>query len=137
MTMSTNITGSIPIGPIVSKSIDSQIHVSLPDAAATAEKSVGTGAHSVLARLGIVNGFLAYMIWIADRNSNIDYVTVDVGIGKVLSMHQVSTTDFIREAANMGPTMMMVPGMGLMMGPMMMMGDVMMNEPESYGHSFP
>ena len=31
----------------------------------------------------------------------------------------------------MGPTMMMVPRIGMMIGP------VMMNEPESYGNSFP
>jgi hypothetical protein len=31
----------------------------------------------------------------------------------------------------MGPIMMVIPGMGMMIGP------VMMNEPESYGNSFP
>jgi hypothetical protein len=41
--------------------------------------------------------------------------------------------DMIRDGAvmtAMSPTMMMIPGMGMMMGP------VMMNEPESYGNSF-
>jgi hypothetical protein len=36
-----------------------------------------------------------------------------------------------------GPTMVMLPGIGMMMGPIMMMGNEMMNEPESYANSFP
>jgi hypothetical protein len=70
---------------------------------------------------------------------NLHYVTVDVGNGKVLSSHQLSMMEMIRDGAvmtAMSPTMMMIPGMGMMMGSVMMMGPVMMNEPESYGNSF-
>jgi hypothetical protein len=136
----SNITGSIPIVSTISKATASQIHVSLPNATATAEKSVGTNAHAVLARLGIVHGFLVYPILVTDIHSNLHYVTVDVGNGKVLSSRQLSMMDMIRDGAvmtAMSPTMMMIPGMGMMIGPVMMMGPVMMNEPESYGNSFP
>ena len=65
-----NITGSIPIVSTISKSTASQIHISLPNATATAEKSVGTNAHAVLARLGILHGFLVYTILVTDSDSN-------------------------------------------------------------------
>ena len=136
----SNITGSIPIVSTISKVTASQIHISLPNATATAEKSVGTNAHAVLARIGIVHGFLVYTILVTDSHSNFHYITVDVGNGKVLSSHQLSMMDMIRDGAvmtAMSPTMMMIPGMGMMMGPVIMMGPVMMNEPESYGNSFP
>jgi len=63
-----NITGSIPIVPTLSKATASQIHISLPNDTAIAEKSVGTNGHPVLARLGTVHGFLVYTI--TDTNSN-------------------------------------------------------------------
>ena len=66
----SNITGSIPIVSTISKVTASQIHISLPNATATAEKSVGTNAHAVLARLGIVHGFLVYTILVTDSHSN-------------------------------------------------------------------
>jgi hypothetical protein len=135
-----NITGSIPIVSTISKATASQIHISLPNATATAEKSVGTNAHAIIAHLGIVNGFLVYTILLTDTNSNFHYVTVDVGNGKVLSSNQLSMMAMMRGGAMimaMGPAMMMVPGMGVMIGPVMMMGPVMMNEPQSYGNSFP
>jgi hypothetical protein len=65
-----NITGSIPIVATISKATASQIHIGLPNATATAEKSVGTNAHAVIAHLGIVNGFLVYTILLTDSNSN-------------------------------------------------------------------
>jgi hypothetical protein len=77
---------------------------------------------------------------VTDSHSNFHYIAVDVGDGKVLSSHQLSMMDMIRDGAvmtAMSPTMMMIPGMGMMMGPVIMMGPVMMNEPESYGNSFP
>jgi hypothetical protein len=65
-----NITGSIPIVSTISKSTASQIHTSLPNATAIAEKSVGINALAVLARLGIVHGFLVYTILVTDSDSN-------------------------------------------------------------------
>jgi hypothetical protein len=134
-----NITGSIPIVSTISEATASQIHISLPNATATAEKSVGTNAHAVIAHLGIVNGFLVYTILLTDSNS-FHYVTVDVGNGKVLSSNQLSMMAMMRGGAMMmamGPAMMMVPGMGMMIGPVMMVGSMVMSEPESYGNSFP
>ena len=134
----SNITCSIPIVSTISKVTASQIHISLPNATATAEKSVGTNAHAVLC--WIVHGFLGYTILVTDSHSNFHYVTVDVGNGKVLSSYQLSMMDMIRDGAvmtAMSPTMMMIPGMGMMTGPVMMLGPVMMNDTESYGNSFP
>jgi len=135
-----NITGSIPIVSTISKATASQVHIGLSNATTTAEKSVGTNAHAVIAHLGIVNGFLVYTILLTDSNSNFHYVTVDVGNGKVLSSNQLSMMAMMRGGAMMmamDPAMMIVPGMGMMIGPVMMMGPVIMNEPQSYGNSFP
>jgi hypothetical protein len=131
--LGANITGSIPIGPTISKAISSQMHVSLPNATAAAEKSVGTNAHAVFARIGLVHGYLVYTILVTDNNSNFHYITIDVGNGKVLSSNQLSAKDIMPRALMMamGPIMMVIPGMGMMIGP------VMMNEPESYSNSFP
>jgi hypothetical protein len=65
-----NITGSIPIVSTIFKATASQVHIGLPDATTTAEKSVGTNAHAVIAHLGIVNGFLVYTILLTDSNPN-------------------------------------------------------------------
>jgi hypothetical protein len=79
-------------------------------------------------------------ILVTDTNSNLYYITVDVGNGKVLSSQLPSMMDVMRGGSimmAMGPTMMMVPGMGMMIGPVMMVGSIVMSEPESYGNSFP
>jgi hypothetical protein len=59
---------------------------------------------------------------------------IDAGNGKILSSNQLSLKDIMLASSimmTMGQTMMVIPGIGMMMGP------VMMNEPESYGNSFP
>ena len=129
-----NITGSILIGPTISKAITSQMHINLPNATVTAEKSVGANAHALFGRIGLVHGFLVYTILVTDNNSNFHYIMIDAGNGKILSSNQLSLKDIMLASSimmTMGPTMMVIPGIGMMMGP------VMMNEPESYANSFP
>ena len=46
MMMGPNITGSVPLGPTIAKAIASQVHVSLANASAIAEKAVGANAHA-------------------------------------------------------------------------------------------
>jgi hypothetical protein len=123
MMMGPNITGSVPLGPTIAKAIASQVHVSLANASAIAEKAVGANAHAAAVRIGVVHGFLVYMALVIDSNYGFHGVLVDAGNGKVLSSAQMSM------AAMMGPSMgmMMGPSMGMMMGPSMgmMMGPSM------------
>jgi hypothetical protein len=126
--------------PAISKATASELHISLSNAIATAERSVGTNAHAVFACLGLIHAFLMYTILVTDTNSNLYYVTVDVGNGKVLSSQLLSMMDVMRGGSimmAMGPTMMMVPGMGMMIGPVMIVGSIVMSEPESNGNTFP
>ena len=81
---------------------------------------------------GIPNSL--HEMYMADNNSNFHYIMIDAGNGKILSSNQLSLKDIMLASSimmTMAPTMMVIPGIGLMMGP------VMMNEPESYGNSFP
>jgi hypothetical protein len=79
-----------------------------------------------------------YSILVTDTNSNLYYVTVDVGNGKVLSSQLLSMMDVMSGGSIMMAmgSIMMVPGMGMMIGPVMMVGSIVMSEPESYGNSF-
>jgi hypothetical protein len=104
MMMAPNITGSIAIGPTMFKAFASQIHVSLSNASATAEKAVGTNAHSVAVRIGEVHGFLVYMALVVDPSNNFHGVLVDPGNGKVLASTTISMEAMMRG------------GMGMMMG---------------------
>jgi hypothetical protein len=113
MMMGPNITGSVPLGPTIAKAIASQVHVSLANASAIAEKAVGTNAHAAAVRIGVVHGFLVYMALVIDSNYGFHGVLVDAGNGKVLSSAQMSM------AAMMRSGMMMGPSMGMMMGPSM------------------
>ena len=115
----TNITGSIPIFPTISKAIASQVHTSLVNASMTAEKTVGGDAHAVSSHLGVENGFLVYTIWTIDSNNNIHRVIVDAGDGTVLLNQQISMREMMMHGG--GIMMMGPPSMG-MMGPDMMMG---------------
>lgn len=113
MMMGPNITGSVPLGPTIAKAIASQVHVSLANASAIAEKAVGANAHAAAVRIGVVHGFLVYMALVIDSNYGFHGVLVDAGNGKVLSSAQMSM------AAMMRSGMMMGPSMGMMMGPSM------------------
>jgi hypothetical protein len=105
-----NITGSISIGPTIAKAIASQVHISLENASMSAEKAVGTNAHAVAIRIGVVHGFLVWMALVLDSNNNFHGVLVDPGTGKVLTSTPVPF-------AAMG---MMMGGGGGMPGPGMM-----------------
>ena len=116
-TYGPNITGSIPFGPTIFKAISSQIHVSLANASATAEKAVGANAHAAAVRIGVVHGFLVYMALVVDsNNNNFHRVLVDAGNGKVLSSTQMSMAAMMQSSMGIN---LMGPGMG-MMGPGMM-----------------
>ena len=128
MMMGPNITGSVPLGPTIAKAIASQVHVSLANASAIAEKAVGANAHAAAVRIGVVHGFLVYMALVIDSNYGFHGVLVDAGNGKVLSSAQMSMAAMMRSGDD-GPSMgmMMGPSMGMMMGPSMgmMMGPSM------------
>jgi hypothetical protein len=109
MMMGPNVTGSIPMGPTIAKAIASQIHVSLANASTSAEKAVGTNAHAVAVRLGVVHGFLVYMALVVDSGNNFHGVLVDPGSGKVLASTQMSMAAMMQ--GGMG---MMGAGMGMM-----------------------
>jgi hypothetical protein len=89
--MSANLTSSIPLNPSLSpKAIISQVHVSLVNASTTAEKSVGTNAHSIAVRLGTANGHLVYTALVYDMNTGtLHGVLVDPGNGKLLASTQI------------------------------------------------
>jgi uncharacterized membrane protein YkoI len=118
--MEPNITGSVAIGPLLAKTIASQVHVSLANASMIAEKAVGANAHAVAVRIGVVHGFLLYMALVVDSNNNFHGVLVDAGNGKVLASTQMSMAAM--EQSGMGINLM-DPGMmqhGMMQGPGMM-----------------
>jgi uncharacterized protein (DUF2147 family) len=102
-----NVTSSINLRNIISNAIGSQINVSLSNATTTAETSIGNNSHAVAARLGDVNGYLVYTIFVSDPNMNFNKVIVDPGNGQVLSSKQMSK----EEHAMMHKGMMMGPRM--------------------------
>jgi hypothetical protein len=119
MMMGSNITGSIPIGPTIVKAIASQVHVSLANASTIAEKTIGTNAHSIAVRIGIVHGFLVYMALVRDMNTGTFHgVLVDPSSGKVLasSLFPFSAFAMMMGGANMMGQGMMGPSQGMMGG---------------------
>ena len=119
-----NVTGSINLFFIISNAIESQVKVSLSDAASTAEGAVGNNSHAVAAHIGEANGYLIYCVWVLGPDMNSNMVIVDPGNGQVLSNTQISLQQLMmmgmgssmRDHGMMGPGMM-GPGM---MGPGMM-----------------
>jgi uncharacterized membrane protein YkoI len=101
-----NITGSISLGNMIAKNIESQVHVTLVNASTIAEKTVGANAHAISVRIGVVHGFLVYIALVVDSNYGFHTVLVDARNGKVLSSVQMST------AAGK----MIGPGTGMMFG---------------------
>ncbi|MDQ6669041.1 MAG: hypothetical protein M3Y53_12570 [Thermoproteota archaeon] len=114
-----NITGSVALGPTllsIQKAIASQTHVSLANASIIAEKAVDANAHAMEGSIGVVHGFLVYVVHVVDPSNNIHGVIVDAGNGKVLSSTQVSMAALMRGGMGMmGPGMhqgMMTHGFG-------------------------
>jgi hypothetical protein len=87
-TYGPNITGSVKVGPTITKTIESQVHISLANASTIAEKAVGANAHTATVRIGIVYGFLAYKALVVDSNYGYHEILVDAGNGKVLATVQ-------------------------------------------------
>ena len=85
-----NITGSIKMSTVIGNALSSQIKVGLNQSAMTAEKAVGNNSHAVAAHIGVVNGYLAYTVWVIDPNMKFNRVIVDAGNGKVLSNQPIS-----------------------------------------------
>jgi len=85
-----NITGSITVGPTITKIIESQVHISLANASNIAQKAVGGNAHTAAVRIGVVYGFLVYKAVVVDSNYDCHDILVDAGNGKVLATVQRS-----------------------------------------------
>jgi uncharacterized membrane protein YkoI len=84
-----NLTGSVQVFPRLSQVIQSKANVSLSAAATSAQTAVGANSHVISAHLGIVNGFLVYVVHVVDTNNNIHRVIVDAGNRKILSATQL------------------------------------------------
>ena len=120
-----NVTGSINLFSTISNAIETQVKVSLSEAASTAEGAVGNNSHAVAAHIGVANGYLIYCVAVLGPEMNMNMVFVDPGNGQVLANTQISLQHLMM--MGMGPGMMgMGPGMinndkGMgMMGPGMM-----------------
>lgn len=81
---SPNWVGSIQVSNALSQMIQSKVHTTLGNAAASAEKAVGINSHATSANLGEERGYLVYTVRIVDGNSNSHKVIVDAGNGRVL-----------------------------------------------------
>ncbi len=128
-----NVTGSINLFSTISNAIESQVKVSLSDAASTAEGAVGNNSHAVAAHIGQANGYLIYYVWVLGPDMNMNMVIVDPGNGQVLLNTQIPLQQLMmmgmgssmKDHGMMGPGMMGMGssmkdhGMG-MMGPGMM-----------------
>jgi hypothetical protein len=119
MGASQNVTGSINLFSTISNAIETQVKVSLSEAASTAEGAVGNSSHAVAAHIGEANGYLIYCVWVLGPDMNTNMVIVDPGNGQVLSNTQIS----LQQLMMMGPGMM---GSGMMDHGMMGMGSGMM-----------
>jgi hypothetical protein len=85
-----NITGSVTVGPTITKIIESHVHISLANASNIAEKAVGAHAHTAAVRIGVVYGFLVYKALVVDSSYGCHDILVDAGNGKVLATVQKS-----------------------------------------------
>src|SRR5574341_860855 len=85
-----NITGSINLMSTISKAIASEVKVSLSEAAAAAEKSVGNDSHAVAAHIGSENGYLVYNVGVIGPNGKVTKVVIDPANGKILLSRELS-----------------------------------------------
>lgn len=104
-----NITGSINLMSTISKAITSEVKVSLSEAAAAAEKSVGNDSHAVAAHIGSENGYLVYNVGVINPNGKVTKVVIDPANGKILLSRELSEFES-----------MIVMHQGMMMGGGMM-----------------
>lgn len=80
----TNITSSISLIDTITTALESKINVSLSEAAANAENSLGNNSHAVAAHLGDENGYLVYNVMTLAPDRSLNRVLVDPGNGEVL-----------------------------------------------------
>jgi len=80
----TNITSSISLIDTITTALESKINVSLSEAAANAENSIGNNSHAVAAHLGDENGYLVYNVMTLAPDRSLNRVLVDPGNGEVL-----------------------------------------------------
>ena len=128
MMKTQNITGSVRIAPTLLQTIQSKASVTLTAAITNAERGVGPNSHAIFARLGIVNGYLVYIINVIDANNNIHRITVDAGNGKVLTSQHIpfglggmmGLGNMMEGLGGMMGLGNMMEGLGGMMGPGMM-----------------
>lgn len=104
-----NITGSVPLAPLIAEAIASRVNVSLVKAATIAEEAVGSSAapsaHAVSVRLAVVHGFLVYRALVVDSNYAFHTVLVDAGDGKVLSSAPLAMPNGMMSGSGTGITL--------------------------------
>ena len=66
-----NFTGSIRISPTLLQTIQSKASVTPTTAITNAERGVGSNSYAIFARLGVMNGFLVYIVNIIDANHSV------------------------------------------------------------------
>jgi hypothetical protein len=86
----TNITSSISLIDTITTALESKINVSLSEAAANVENSLGNNSHAVAAHLGDENGYLVYNVMALAPDRSFNRVLVDPGNGEVLLSEQIS-----------------------------------------------
>jgi hypothetical protein len=86
----SNITGSLSLRNMLTKTPGSEVHLSLANASTIAEKTVGPNSHAISVRIGAVHGFVVYIALVSEINHGIHNVLVDAGNGKVLRSAQLS-----------------------------------------------
>jgi hypothetical protein len=89
-TKGENITASIDFMSAITKAIASQIKTSLSDASSAAEKSIGNNSHAVAAHISDENGYLVYVVAIADSNGKVHKLIIDPANGKILLSRELS-----------------------------------------------
>jgi Peptidase propeptide and YPEB domain len=89
-TKGENITASIDFMSAITKAIASQIKTSLSDASSAAEKSIGNNSHAVAAHISDENGYLVYVVVIADSNGKVHKLIIDPANGKILLSRELS-----------------------------------------------
>jgi len=123
-----NFTGSISIFQPIINGFKSSIHITLNDAIATAEQSIGNNSTTLAAFIHPEREFIVYNVFAIDVNNIPHKVIVDPGNGNILSSQQMSFMEMMTSlhgggigSGKMDHSMMGPQGMGMMdhsmMGP--------------------
>lgn len=108
-----NWTGSIQINSIIRDAFDPLIQVTLSDAASSAQKHVGENSSAIASFIHPSKGYLVYMTYVLDGDSQVTKVIVDAGNGQILDSSKMSIEEFMNKFH---------PSKQSMQGPMYMHG---------------